>query len=413
MTKAAPTHALGRPALSCLALSCLALGLAVALAGCGAKKQPPTPTPAVTVSTPLQLTLVDWDDYVGQFIAVDSVDIRPRVTGYLQSVGFKDGDLVHQGQVLFVIDPRPYVAVLDQAKGQQAHAQAALINAQTEATRGATLLAAKAISQQAYDLLVATQRQAAADLVSAQATVRTAALNVSFTRVTAPLTGKVSDRRVAPGNLVTADTTVLTNIVNLDPIRFEFTGSEALFLKYQRAAGGLHQAATPVQIKLQDEPTYRWNGRLDFVDNAIEPGSGAIRGRAVVDNPQHFLTPGMFGHMRLMGSQAYPAMLVPDRALTTDLSRQVVYVVAADGMVGERVVVEGPLYQGLRVIRSGLQASDRVVIDGVQRAKPGQKVAARNGKITPDTTAPGGPGAGFIAPIPSSATPPGELLVPR
>ena len=401
MTKAAPI----------VAVSCLAMALAGALAGCGAKKPAAPPPPTVTVAAPLQQTLVDWDDYVGQFIAVDSVDIRPRVSGYLQSVNFKDGDLVRQGQVLFVIDPRPYVAVLDQAKGAEARAQATLVNAQTEAARGATLLAAKAISQQAYDLLVATQRQAAADVVSAKAAVRTAALNVTFTRVTAPLAGKISDRRVAPGNLVTADTTVLTNIVNLDPIRFEFTGSESLFLKYQRAEGGLRQAATPVQIKLQDELTYRWNGRLDFVDNAIESGSGAIRGRAVVDNPQHFLTPGMFGHMRLMGSTAYRAMLVPDRALTTDLSRQVVYVVGPDGVVAERVVVEGPLYQGLRVIRSGIKPTDRVVVDGVQRAKPGQKVTARAGKIQPDTSAPTGPGAGYIAPLPSSASPPGEMLV--
>lgn len=387
--------------------------LAVALAGCGNKSKPPPPPPNVTVATPLQQTLVDWDDYTGQFVAVDSVDVRPRVTGYLQSVAFKDGDYVRKGQVLFVIDPRPYQALLDQAKGAEAHAQAALTNAKTEAARGATLLAAKAISQQAYDTLTATERQATADMLSAQASVRTAALNVGFTRVIAPLSGKISDRRVAPGNLVTADTTVLTNIVNLDPIRFEFTGSEALFLKYQRGqGGGLHTAATPVQIKLQDEPTYRWNGKLDFVDNAIEPGSGAIRGRAVVDNPQHFLTPGMFGHMRLMGSQPYTAMLVPATALTTDLSRQVVYVVDAKGVVDERVVVEGPLYQGLRVIRSGLQAGDRVVVDGVQRAKPGQKVKAKTGRITPDTSAaPQGPAGGYIAPLPSSATTPGELTV--
>ena len=386
--------------------------LAVALAGCGNKSKPPPPPPNVTVATPLQQTLVDWDDYTGQFVAVDSVDVRPRVTGYLQSVNFKDGDYVRKGQLLFVIDPRPYQALLDQAKGSEAHAQAALTNAKTEAARGATLLAAKAISQQAYDTLVATERQATADLLSAQANVRTAALNVGFTRVTAPLTGKISDRRVAPGNLVTADTTVLTNIVNLDPIRFEFTGSEALFLKYQRSqGGGLHTAATPVQIKLQDEPTYRWNGKLDFVDNAIEPGSGAIRGRAVVANAQHFLTPGMFGHMRLMGSQPYTAMLVPATALTTDLSRQVVYVVDAHGVVDERVVIPGPLYNGLRVIRSGLQAGDHVVVDGVQRAKPGQKVKAKMGQITPDTSAPAGPAGGYISPLPSSATTPGELTV--
>lgn len=401
MSKAAPY----------LLFAALALAAAGgALDGCAAKSKPAPPPPTVTVATPLQQTLVDWDDYTGQFVAVDSVDIRPRVSGYLQSVGFKDGDLVRKGQVLFVIDPRPYQALYDQARGALAHAQAALTNAQTEATRGAALLAAKAISQQAYDQLVATQRQAAADMLSAQASVRTAALNLGFTRVTAPLTGKVSDRRVAPGNLVTADTTVLTNIVNLDPIRFEFTGSEALFLKYQRGAGGLNRTQAPVQIKLQDEPTYRWNGRLDFVDNAIETGSGAIRGRAVVDNPQHFLTPGMFGHMRLMGSQAYAAMLVPDRALTTDLSRQVVYVAAPDGVVGERVVVEGPLYDGLRVIRSGLKPTDRVIVDGVQRAKPGQKVTARAGRIQAEPSAPSGPDAGYIAPLPSSATPPDQIL---
>ncbi|MGA0604019.1 efflux RND transporter periplasmic adaptor subunit [Caulobacter sp. KR2-114] len=387
--------------------------LAIALAGCGNKSKPAPPPPVVTVATPLQQTLVDWDDYTGQFIAVDSVDIRPRVTGYLQSVAFKDGDYVRKGQVLFVIDPRPYQAVLDQAKGAEAHAQAALTNARTEAARGATLLAAKAISQQAYDTLVATERQATADMLSAQANVHAAALNVGFTRVTAPLSGKISDRRVAPGNLVTADTTVLTNIVNLDPIRFEFTGSEALFLKYQRGqGGGLHTAATPVQIKLQDEPTYRWNGKLDFVDNAIQPGSGAIRGRAVISNPQHFLTPGMFGHMRLMGSQPYQALLVPDAALTTDLSRQVAYVVGPDRVVAERVVVEGPLYNGLRVIRSGLQPGDRVIVDGIQRAKPGQKVSLRNGRIAVEPIPPAGPGAGFIAPLPSSATPPDQITAP-
>lgn len=383
----------------------VALCLVVLASACAARKPPTAPPPTVTVAAPLRQTLVDWDDYVGQFIAVDSVDVRPRVSGYLQSVGFKDGDLVRKGQVLFVIDPRPYQAVLAQAQGQEAHAQAAALNAQTEATRGATLLAAKAISQQAFDLLVANQRQAAADLLSARAAVRTAALNVGFTRVTAPLTGKVSDRKIAPGNLVTADTTILTNVVNLDPIRFEFTGSEALFLKYLREKGGLRQNdKTPVQIKLQDEPTYRWNGVLDFVDNAIEPGSGAIRGRAEVANPDHFLTPGMFGHMRLMGSAAYPAMLVPDGAVTTDLSRQVLYVVDAKGLVAERVITEGPLYDGLRVIRSGLQPNDRVVIDGVQRAKPGQPVNARNGTIVAQPQAPAGPGAGFVAPLPSSAT---------
>jgi RND family efflux transporter MFP subunit len=369
--------------------------LTLFMSGCGKQAEHAPPPPTVVVSTPLQMTVIDWDDYVGQFVAVDSVDVRPRVSGYLQTIGFKDGDLVSKGQVLFVIDPRPYQAILDQAKGQEAHAVAAAQNAKTESARGQTLLAAKAISAQAYDALVATDHQAAADLLAAQANVRTAALNLNFTRVIAPLAGRVSDRRVAVGNLVTADTTVLTNIVNLNPIRFAFTGSEALYLKYQREnAAGTRASSrgdqTPVQIRLQDEPTYRWNGRMDFVDNSLDTGSGTIRGRAVVDNPSYFLTPGMFGHMRLMGSGPYKGLLIPDQAISTDQSRQVVYVVDGDDKVIQRVIEPGPLFNGLRVVRSGIGANDRVVIDGIQRAKPGVKVTAKSGKIvasTPDNAA--------------------------
>ncbi len=372
----------GSPALRGLLL------LGAALAGCeGKQAPPPAPAPTVTVATPLRMSVIDWDDYVGQFAAIDSVDVRPRVSGYLVSVGFKDGDYVKQGQRLFTIDARPYQAVLDQAKGQEARARATMENARAQAARGQTLLAAKAISQQTYETLVAAQGQAAADVISAQAAARAAALNVSFTQVLAPLGGRVSDRRVAPGNLVTADTTVLTNIVNLDPIRFTFTGSEALYLKYQReneagTRASSRRQANPVEIRLQDEPTYRWKGHMDFVDNALDTGSGTIRGRAVVANPDHFLTPGMFGHMRLLGSGSYPALLVPDRAVVTDQERQVVYVVGPDAVARMRAVDLGPLTDGLRVVRSGLVASDQVIIDGVQRAQGGHKVRAVAGRIT-------------------------------
>jgi RND family efflux transporter MFP subunit len=367
--------------------------LAALTCGCSAKQPPAPPAPLVTVATPLRMNVIDWDDYVGQFVAVDSVDLRPRVSGYLVGIGFKDGDYVRQGQRLFTIDPRPYQAILDQAKGLEIRAQATLVNAKAQAARGQTLLAARAISQQAYDALVAAEGQAAADVVSAQATVRAAALNLTFTNVIAPISGQVSDRRVSPGNLVTADTTVLTNIVNLDPIRFAFTGSEALYLKYQRAnAAGTRTSsrfrANPVEIRLQDEPTYRWKGRMDFVDNAVDTGSGTIRGRAVVPNPDHFLTPGMFGHMRLLGSGSYSALLIPDRAVVTDQERQVVYVVDAHSVAHMKSIEPGPLVNGLRVVKTGLGPGDHVVIDGVQRAQGGKPVKPVMSRIEPEPTLP-------------------------
>jgi RND family efflux transporter MFP subunit len=389
----------------------LAVLLCVAAWGC-AKKPPPAPLPAVTVATPLRMMIVDWDEYDGQFQSPNSVDVRPRVSGYLISVGFKDGDYVRKGQRLFKIDPRPYQAALDQARGQEIHDVAALANANTQAERGKLLLDAHAISQQAYDQLAANARQTAADLESARAAVRTNALNLGYTDVTAPLSGRISDRRVAPGNLVTADTTVLTNIVSLDPIWFGFTGSEALYLKYERAnqAGTRTSSrfrANPVEIRLQDELAYRWKGHMDFVDNTLDPTSGTIRGRAVVDNSTHFLTPGMFGHLRLLGSGAYPALLIPDQAVSTDQTREVVFVISPGGKVIERGVELGPLYAGLRVIRQGLGPSELVVIDGVQRAKPGSIVSTRLGRIPAPVAQPPTPPKGYTAPLPTGAAPAG------
>ena len=390
--------------LSIAAVALLALGLV----DCAAKKKPAPPPPTVYVSHPLQQKVVDWDDYVGRFEAIDSVDIRPRVSGYLQSIGFRDGQIVRKGQVLFLIDPRPYQAALDQARGSEAHAAAALQNAQIELTRAEKLLAARAISEQEYETRLATQQQASADLITAQANVATAALNLAFTRVTAPLNGRISDRRVAPGNLVTQDTTILTNITDLDPIRFTFDAAESLYLKYEREAqsGARPQSrdfANPVEIRLQDQPNYAVHGRMDFVDNTLDVNSGTIRGRAVVPNPNLALTPGMFGHLRLLGSGSYDGLLIPDDAITAQQSDQIVYVVGGDGEVQQRKVQTGPLVDGLRVVRSGLKADDEVVIDGVQRAKVGIKVATKQGKITAPN--PGAsPDTGDLSPPPASAT---------
>lgn len=374
-----------------------------ALAACHAKPPPPPPPPTVIVAKPLAKRIVDWDDFVGRFEAVNSVDVRPRVSGYLQSIDFTDGQMVHKGEVLFVIDPRPYRAALDQAKGQLAHAEATLANAKVELDRAVKLLAAHAIAEQEYQTRLAAEQQAAADIESAKATVAVAALNLEFTRVTSPVSGRASDRRYSVGNLVTQDSTILTNVVDLNPIRFSFYGAESLYLKYQRQnQSGLRpssrQFANPVEIRLQDQPGFAIHGRMDFVDNVLDPNSGTIRGRALVSNPNFVLTPGLFGHVRLLGSGAYDALLVPDEAITTQQSDQIVMVVGRDGKVEQRKVATGPTVDGLRVVRSGIRADDELVIDGIQRAKVGVKVNAREGKITPPD-----PG---VSPTPADLAPP-------
>jgi RND family efflux transporter MFP subunit len=362
------------------------LGLLAVLSACAKTEKPAPPPPVVIVAHPLQKDVTDWDDYVGRFEAVDQIDIRPRVSGYLQTIGFKDGEVVKKGQLLFVIDPRPYQAALDQAKAQAVRAQATVTNTKTALDRGVLLLQARAISQEEFDNRQAAARQAAADLAAAEANVKSAALNVGFTHITAPEGGRISDRRVAVGNLVAADTTVLTTLVSLDPIRFTFDGSEALYLKYQRAnregtRKSSRDVSNPVEIRLQDEQTYRWKGRMDFVDNALNTSSGTIRGRAVIGNPGNFLTPGMFGHLRLLGTSPYKAMLVPDSAVTSDQTKQTVYVLDAQSVVRQQAIDPGPVVDGLRVVRSGLKPDDLVVIDGLQRVRPNEKAKGQAGNI--------------------------------
>jgi RND family efflux transporter MFP subunit len=363
------------------------------VSACGAKKNEQASAqamgpPTVAVSRPLVKDIVDWDEFVGRFEAVDSVEVRPRVDGYVQSVNFKDGDIVRKGQLLFVIDPRPFEAALGQARAEVASAKAALANAKVELARAESLVDKGWISRSAYDAKVETARTAQAAVAAAEANQRAKALDVQYTRITAPISGRVSDRRVSAGNLVsgTVSPTLLTTVVSLDPIRFAFTGSEAVYLKYQRAneAGtrvSSRYAANPVEIRLQDETDYRWKGRMDFVDNAIDTGSGTIRGRAVVPNRDLFLTPGMYGHLRLLGSGAYPALLIPDTAVQTDQADKIVLVVGPGNEVQPRKVELGPIVDGLRVVRSGLQPTDAVIVEGGQRARPGVKVKTKPGRI--------------------------------
>ncbi|MBB5686816.1 efflux RND transporter periplasmic adaptor subunit [Sphingobium boeckii] len=350
----------------------------------GTEAKADAPPPAnVTIAQPLQRDIVEWDDYVGRFEASQSVEIRPRVSGQLQSIHFKDGDVVQKGQLLFTIDQRPYLATLAEARARVASAQTALALANSEYARAARLVSDEAVSQEEVDSLAAAVRAASAGVAAAQAVVRQRALDLEFTNVRAPVTGRISDRRVDIGNLVAANESMLTTVLALDPIYFTFEGSEALYLKAQRARQQGEDAAQQVEIKLQDESGYDRTGRVDFTDNAIDPRSGTMRSRAVLSNADYFLAPGMFGNMRLTAGGTHKALLIPDAAVRTDQARKVVFVVAKDGTVAVRPVEPGPLVGGLRSIRSGLNADDRVVIQGVQFAAPGSKVNPRPGKIDP------------------------------
>jgi len=354
----------------------LALSAVLVLTACsGAQDAPPPPAPSVTVSQPLARTVRDWDDFVGRFEAVQSVEVRPRVTGYLQRVHFADGDYVRAGEPLFTIDARPAEAALAQARAQLARAEAMLANARTELARSETLAEAQAASQEEVEQRQATVRAGVAEVNAARANVRAQQLDVGFTTVRAPISGYVSERMVDAGNSVIADQTVLTRIVSLSPIHFTFEGSEALLLKYQREGSG--GTGSPVRVKLQDEDSYVHSGRIDFIDPIVNAGAGTVRGRAVLPNADGFLKPGMVGRLQLAGSGEYEALLVPDSAIITDASRRLVYVVDGEGTVIARMVELGPLVGDLRVIRSGLTAKERVVVGGVQRARPGQKVQAQ------------------------------------
>jgi RND family efflux transporter MFP subunit len=376
------------------------LAAVVSLSACGkAEQQGAPPAPPVSVAVPLSQKVIDWDDFVGRFVAQQSVDVRARVGGYIQSTHFKDGQQVTKGQLLFTLDPRPAQAALASAQAQLAQARAQAAQAASELARSQTLLAATAISREEFEAKRAASLSAAGAVDLASANVRARQLDLEFTRVTAPASGRLSNRRVDPGNLVSGGTSqadVLTTIVSNDPIYFVFDGSEALLLNRQRQA--IAGKPVAVKIRLQDETDYRWNGTLDFTDNAIDASSGAVRLRATVRNTNGFLRPGMFGHARVVGSAPYQALLIPDSAITADGVRRIVSVVAADGSVAGKPVELGPLIGSLRVIRSGIAPNDRVIVNGGQRVMmPGQKVQANLVKITQ------APATAVDAPVTSAA----------
>ncbi len=337
---------------------------------------PPMPTPEVTVATPAKRQITDWDEYIGRFQAIERVEVRARVSGYLESINFDDGQIVSEGDVLFVVDPRPFKIDLDRARAQYELAV-------KEYARAVDLRKKRAIAQEVLD------RRAQERSVT-KAALDEAELNLEFTEVKSPINGRVSRSAVDVGNLITggsADASLLTTVVSLDPIHFYFQGSESDLLRYIRLdrAGERPRSSTnanPLHVRLQDEDNYDHRGHMDFVDNELDASTGTIEGRAIIPNPDGVLYPGLFGRARLLGSGQYEALLVPDEVIGTDQSRRFVMVVGAENTAEMRFIEPGTLQDdGLRVVRQGLSENDRVVINGLQRARPGMAVVPVEGEI--------------------------------
>jgi multidrug efflux system membrane fusion protein len=363
------------------------VALASATAGCdqGSTSQPKAaPTaPVVTVSQPLQRDIVEWDEYTGRFDAVETVEVRARVSGYLTEIHFKDGQTVKQGDLLFVIDPRPFERTLEQARAELLQAQTKVENANLDVERGKPLLERRVMSEKAFDDRANLMREAQAAVRVAAAKVKTAELDLSFARITAPIAGRISRAQVTAGNWVSAggasNTTLLTTIVSQDPIYIYFDVSENNFIKYKRLAergvgSGAADVGAPVEVALPDERGFPHKAKLDFLDNRLDAGTGTLRARAVMDNRAGLFSAGMFARVRVTGTAPYLAALLPDEAIGTDQTNKFVYVVGEDGIVGRKGVALGPLVNGLRVVREGLGGDVWVITRGLQRARPGQKV---------------------------------------
>jgi multidrug efflux system membrane fusion protein len=374
--------------------------LAAALAGCsGSQNQAAAPPPtAVTVAKPVQRSIVDQDEYVGRFVAVDMVEVRARLSGYLNQIHFQDGQMVKQGDLLFTIDRRPFQIALDQARANLELAKANLAFAGSDLARGQELVRNKTITEQTFDQRTQAKRVAEASVTAQEALVHSAELDLNeFTELRAPVAGRIGDRRVSVGNLVTGGTsgttTLLATIVSIDPIRFEFTFDEAAYLRYQRLAKdgkdpASHEGSSPVKIKLIDEQNFGHEGRMDFVDNAIDRSTGTIRGRAQFGNPDGLFTPGMFANIQVPASQPYQALMVPDVAVGSEQARKYVLVVDGENVARPKYVTLGDVVDGLRVVKDGLAPDDRVVTNGIARIRPGQKVTPQEEGASP----PPGPG---------------------
>jgi RND family efflux transporter MFP subunit len=347
------------------------------------------PPPNVTVAKPLIRELVESKDFTGQFEALDFVDVRARVSGYLESINFTDGQIVNKGDLLFVIEPKPFELALESAKANLAQANANLDLAKAQLARTAELRKKSYATEETYDERVAQVNTATATRDASIAALDQAQLNLDYTRVTAPISGRASRHELSVGNLVIGGTTgtptLLTTIVSLDPIHFFFNVSEADGMTYKRLVqrGEIPSARTntvEVQAQLMDETDWPLKGTIDFVDNQYDRSTGTIRVRAAFPNPNYFITPGQFGRVKVPMSQLHPVMLVPDAAVVTDQSTKLLFTVAPDGTVAPKPVELGPVVDGnLRIVRSGITKEDDVIVVGLLRARPGQKVTPEQG----------------------------------
>jgi membrane fusion protein, multidrug efflux system len=361
--------------------NCLLAFAGLMIVGCGQKpagQAPPPPT--VAVAKPVKKEIIEWQYFTAQTQAVNTITIIPRVTGYIDNIQFKEGDVVNSGDLLYVIDPRPYQAALDQAKGQleQAFAQQKLNN--SNLARAKDLLANKVIARQDFETTSSQKYVADAQVIASQAAVESAQLNLDFTHIRSPIRGRIGAQLVNQGNLVEANATQLTTIVSIDPIYANFYVDEASFIRYQEAikAGKAPRnivGSLPVWLQLEAEQGYTHQGVIDFINNAFDPSTSTLQVRGQFPNPDGLLLPNAFGRVRVAGSPKYEAILVADQAINFDQDQKYVVIVQADGLTKYQRVETGPIVDGLRVIRSGLTGDEAVIVEGAGKVRPKIKVS--------------------------------------
>ncbi len=381
-----PLHAL----LLAVGVACIAFGLSGCAKQDSAANAAP-PAPAVHVATVTSSEVTDWDAFTGRFEAVEAVKLRPRVSGYIDQVKFAEGKEVKKGDVLFVIDPRPYRVQFERTQAEFVRAQARAELAQTELARSQKLLAAHAVSQEEFDQRTSMLSQARADQLAARAAMDAAKLDLEYTQVTAPIDGRVSRAEITVGNYVNAGESILTSVVSLDPIYVYFEGDEQTYLKYADLAKrgerpSSRDTPNPVFVGLANESDFPHAGKMNFVDNALNPATGTIRVRALLDNPEHLFTPGMLARVKLQGSGNYTAALIDDESVATDQDRKYVMVVNAQNAIEYRAVELGGIHDNRRIVRNGLQQGERVVVGGLQRVRPGMTVAPQEAQAASNTT---------------------------